>query len=117
MLEPKLFYRNLSNLDSNHLNCALFPGKNSPNIAKSNRIFPGKGRGDKSLILSYLDSSMAEVYPHCCLFFSILAIFRGETGVKVGSKVPTLGSSLFHKNLNSSKNFQSFCLLECHYLR
>ena len=48
---------------------ALFPGKNIANIAKSNRIFPGKGRGDKDFILIYLDSSMAEVFPHYCLFF------------------------------------------------
>ena len=54
------------------LNCypAIFPGKNIPNIAKSNHIFPGKGRGDKEFILTYLDSSMAEVFLHYCLIFS-----------------------------------------------
>ena len=42
----------LSNFDSTPLTFdpALFPGKNIPNIAKSNRIFPGKGRGDKDFI-------------------------------------------------------------------
>ena len=36
----------LSNFDSNPSACdlALFPGKNNANIAKSNRIFPGKRR-------------------------------------------------------------------------
>ena len=36
----------LSNFDSNPLICdpTLFPGKNSPNIANSNCVFPGKGR-------------------------------------------------------------------------
>ena len=87
----------LSNFDSNPLTCdpALFPGTNSPIIAKSNSIFPGKGRGDKALILTYLDSPMAEVFPHYCLFFSILAIFRGRRGVKVGPKVVTLRSVPF----------------------
>ena len=76
MLEPNIFYRKLtrnrvddlplSNFYSNALTCdpALFPGRNSPNIAKSNRIFPGKRGGDKALILTYLDSPMADVFPH-----------------------------------------------------
>ena len=68
----------LSNFDSTPLTCdpALFPGKNIPNIAKSDRIFPGKGRRDKYFILAYLESSKGEVFWHCCLFLSILAIFR-----------------------------------------
>ena len=39
----------LSNFDSTPLNCdpALIPDKNIPIIAKSNRIFAGKGRGHK----------------------------------------------------------------------
>ena len=44
------------------MNPFVFPDKNSPNIA--NRIFPGKGGGDKALILINLDSSTAEVFPH-----------------------------------------------------
>ena len=61
----------LSNFDSTPFTCypALFPGKNISNIAKSNRIFPEKGRGDKDFILPYFDSSLAEVFPHHCLFF------------------------------------------------
>ena len=60
-----------------------------PNIAKSNRIFPGKGREDKDFILTCMDSSMAEVFPHCCLFFSILTIFRKKRELKVGPEVLT----------------------------
>ena len=106
-------YKILTNFDSNPLICdpTLFPGKNSPNIAKSNnRVFPGKGRGDRALILTYLDSPMAEVLPHYCLSFSISAIFRGKRMVKVGRKVQTLGPSLVHKNLNPSNFFQTMFL-------
>ena len=91
----------LSNFDCTTLTfgSALFPDKNILNIAKSNRIFPGKGRGDKDFILTYLDSSTAESFPHYRLFFSILAIFRRKRGVKTGLKVLTLGPSLFYKYL------------------
>ena len=101
----------LSNFDSNPSACdpALFPGKNNANIAKSN-IFPGKRRWDKHFILTYFDSSMAEFFPLCCLFFSILANFRRKRGVNVGPKVLTLGSSLFHKSSNPSNIFQTVFL-------
>ena len=97
----------LSNFDSFPLACdpVLFPGKNIPNIAKSNHIFPRKERQDKDFILTCLDSSMAKVFPHYCLFFSISAIFRRKRGVKVGPKVLILG--LFHKYSNPSKIFQT----------
>ena len=88
----------------------LFPDKNSPNIAKSNHVFPGKGKEDTALILTYLDSPMAEVFPYYSLFFSISAIFRGKRAIKVGPKVQTLGSSLFHENSNSSIFFQTMLL-------
>ena len=99
----------LSNFDSTPLTCdpTVFPGKIIPNIAKSNRIFPGKEGGDKYFILTYFDSSMVEVSLHYCLFFSILTIFRRKRGLKVGPKVLTLGPTLFHKYLNPSKNFQT----------
>ena len=102
----------LTSLDSNTLICdpTLFPGKNSPNIAKSNRVFPGKGKEDKALILTYLNSPMAEVFPHYSLSFSISAIFRGKRVIKVGPKVKTLGSSLFHENSNPSNFFQTMFL-------
>ena len=46
-------YKILSNFDSNPLifDSTLFPGKNSPNIAKSNHVFSGKRRGDRALTL------------------------------------------------------------------
>ena len=53
----------------------VFPGKNSANIADSNHIFPGKGRGDKAFTLTYL----AEVFLHYYLFIWISAI-SVETG-------------------------------------
>ena len=101
----------LSVFGSTSLTCDLtvFPDKIIPNTAKSNRILPGKGRGDKDLILTYLDSSMAEVFP-LCLFFSILIIFRRKRGVKVGPKVLISRPSLFHKYLNPSKKFQTVFL-------
>ena len=89
MLEPIFFYRKLtgiawmkqvlSNFNSRPLTCdpALFPGKNSLNIEKSNRIFPGKGRGHKAFILTYLDSPTVEVLMPC-LFFD-LGYLQGET--------------------------------------
>ena len=43
--------------------------KSSPNITKCNRVFPGKERGDRDLILKYLDGPMADVFPHYWLFF------------------------------------------------
>ena len=89
-----------------------FPGKKSPNIANSNSIFPGKRRGDRALILTYLHSPIAEVFPHCCLCFSILAIFREKQVIKVALKVKTLGQLLFYENSNPSSSFQCFCLLE-----
>ena len=47
----------LSNFDPTSLtfDLALFSGENIPNTAKSNHIFPGKGRGVKDFILIYLD--------------------------------------------------------------
>ena len=75
----------------------MFPVKNNPNIANSNRVFPGKGRGDTAFILTYLDSQIAEVFPHYCLSFSIVAIFRKKRVVKVGLKVQTLGPIFFMK--------------------
>ena len=68
----------MSNFDSDALTChlALFPTKNRPNSAKSNRIFPGKETGDRTLILTYLDSPMAEVFPSKYTFFR----FRPSSG-------------------------------------
>ena len=48
----------MSSYDSDPLTCdtTLFTAKYSPNSVKSNRIFPGKERGERALILTYLDS-------------------------------------------------------------
>ena len=86
----------------------LFPAKNSSNIAKINRIFPGKRRRDKALILTYLDSPMVEVFPHYWLSFSILAYLQGETECQSWTK--TLGLSLFYENSKASKTFQTMFL-------
>ena len=61
----------LPSFDSTPLACepTVFPAKIIPNIAKNNRIFPGKERGDKYFILTNLNSSMAEFFLHYCLFF------------------------------------------------
>ena len=98
----------LSNFDSNPLICdpTLFPGKNSPNIAESNCLLRGNGKGDSALILTHLNNLMAEGFFHHCLSFSISVIFRGKRVVKVGPKVQTLVPSLFHKNSNPSNFFQ-----------
>ena len=53
---------------------------------------------------------MAEVFPHYCLFFSILTIFRRKRGLKAGPKVLTSDPSVFHKYSNPSKNFQTVFL-------
>ena len=115
MLEPKFFYTKLtgiawmkqvlSNFDSRPLTCdpALFPGKNSLNIGKSNRNFPGKGRGDKAFILTYLDSPTVEVFL-LCLFFDLGYL----QGVKVRPKMPSFGLFLFNKNSNPSKKISNF---------
>ena len=59
-------YKILPNFNSNPLICdsTQFPGKYSPNIANNNRVFPGKGRGDRALILTYLDDPMADIFSH-----------------------------------------------------
>ena len=90
--------------------------KSSLNCTKSNRVFPGKGRGDVDLILTYLVSPMDDVFPHHWLFFSISAFFRGKWVVKVGPKEQTLGSSFFHWNLNPSSFSKQYCYLLGYYL-
>ena len=71
--------------DSNPLifDSTLFPGKNSPNIAKLIVLFSGKGRGDRALILTYLDSPMAEGFSTTTYIFW----FRPSSGGNVWSKL------------------------------
>ena len=86
----------LSNFDSNPLifDSTLFPDKNSPDIAKRGRVFSGKGRWDRALILTYFDNPMTD-----CLYFSILAIFRGNVWSKLNQKCK-LWVRLFFINLS-----------------
>ena len=76
-------------------------------------FFPGKVRGDRALILTCLNSPIANVFPHYCLYFFISTIFRGKRMVKVWPKVQTLGTSLFHEFFNFFSN-NVFSLLECY---
>ena len=103
----------MTNFDSNLLICdpTLFPGKNSPNVAKSNRAFPGKGKEDRALILIFLNSPLAKVFLDYSLSFSISVIFTGKRVIKVGPKVKTLGLSLFYGNSNPSNFFETVLLL------
>ena len=106
-------YKILSNFDSNALICGptLFPGKNSPNIAKCNRAFPGEGREDRTLILTYLDSPMARFFPTTAYLFRLRPSSR-ETVGQSWTKVPILGPSLFHENINLSIFFQTMLLFD-----
>ena len=74
---------------------ALFSTKNSPNSAKRD---VRDVRDVRALILTYMDSPTAEVFPHYYFFFFFNFPFKGKWGVKVGPKVQTLGPSLFYKN-------------------
>ena len=81
MLEPSAFTGTypgavlvkhaLSNFDSEPLilDPGRFRSKNSQNRAKRKSIFPGKAREDRILILRYLDSPMAKVFPKSYLIF------------------------------------------------
>lgn len=46
----------MSSFDSDSVTCdpTLFPVKNSRKKAKGNHLFPGKERGDRALLLTYL---------------------------------------------------------------
>ena len=56
--------KDMLNFGSDPLTCdaALFHTKNELNCAKSNPIFPGKGRRYRDLILIYLHSPMAKIF-------------------------------------------------------
>ena len=84
---------------------SLFSGKNSPNIAKSNHTFPEKGRR-WSFDFNIFDWSFSALL----LIYFDFSHLQGKQAIKVGSKVLTLGPSLFHKNSNRLKNFQTMFL-------
>ena len=98
----------MSHFDSDPPTCgrALFLAKNSPNSAKSNRIFPGKERGDRALILTYFDNPMADVFSHDYLFFSILVIFKGNRGSNLNQKCK-FWIRRFSTKLESFKKFSN----------
>ena len=96
----------MSDFDYDPLICnpALFPVKNSPKSANSNRIFPGIRRKDQVSILPCTD------IPKKILFFSILAIFRAKRGVTVGLKVKNFGCMLFLLFLDFSNSLSTVFL-------
>ena len=98
----------MSIFDSNPLICHpnLSPGKNSPNIANSSRVFLGKGRRDKALVLAYLGSPIAEVFPHYCLsFFYCLSYYLDLRALRKKNVSKLIKA---HLNVNSSRNKLEF---------
>ena len=99
-------YKILSNFVSNPLICdpTLFLGKNSPNIAKSNCVFPGKRIGDRVVILTYLKVQ-------CLKFLSTTACLSDfghvqlETSSQSWTKSTSVGSAFFPWKLESLKFF------------
>ena len=100
--------------DSNLLVCdpTLFFIKTSPNIAKSNRVFPGKARGDRALVLTYLDSAIAEVFHRYCLPFSISTIFEKNEQSKLNEKSKLWVRPFMKTRILQIFFKQCFCLLE-----
>ena len=87
----------------------FFLVKISQILQKLIAFFPERGEEIKTsfwhMWIAQFSCTMAEVFPHYGVFFSILAIFRRKRGVQVGPKVLTLGPSSLHKYLHPSKNF------------
>ena len=81
----------MSNFDLDHL--TWHPIKNSTNSAKSNRIFPGKGRAYKALILTYLDSPMTEVFTLNNIYFFRFRPSSGGNGSSNWTKSENFGSA------------------------
>ena len=100
----------MSNFDSSPLifDSTLFLDKNSPNIAKSNRVVPGKGGGNRALILTYLDSLMDEVFSPTAYIFR----FRPSSGGNFWSKLVRLFSLILQ-----FPSKQCFCLQEYYLYR
>ena len=101
-------YKILSSFDSNPLIChpTLSAGKNNPNIANSSRGFLGKGRRDKALVLAYLGSPIAELFPHYCLsFFYSLSYYLDLRALRKKNVSKLI---IAHLNVNSSRNKLEF---------
>ena len=59
-----------------------------------------KGEGGRALILTYLDSPMAEFFPHHWLYLFDFAHLQKEMGGQSWTKSANFGPSLFHQNSN-----------------
>ena len=106
--------KDMSKFDSDSLICrpALLSSKIVQIMHKVIVFSPKKRKGDRALILAYLDSPRSEVLPHHSSPFLIWAILRGKREVKVGPKVQNVGLPIFYENTNPSKCFkQRFCFL------
>ena len=91
----------MSNFYSTALSCdpACFPVKIGHREERGNKINPWFWYIWRAQQLKFFRTSS--------YFFSILTIFREKRAVKVGPKMLSFGPSLFHKNSDSSKNFQT----------
>ena len=70
---------------------ALFSGKKAQILQIVFVFFRERGE-EIALILTFLHSTIAEVFPYYCLSLTILAIFREKRVVKVGLKVKNVRS-------------------------
>ena len=108
-------YKILINFDPNPLICdpTLLPSKNSPNIAKSNCVFPGKRKENRALILTYLNSLTAKVFPLYSLFFRFGPSSGGNGWLKLDQKWKLWVRLFFMKTRIPQIFFkQCFCLLQ-----
>ena len=103
----------MSNFDSDPFTCdlALFPAKTIPNNTKSNCIFLGEEKGDRALILRYLDSRSAEDFL-CTIYFSrYWPSSWGNGESKLDQKCKLWSPSLFCERSNTS-NFSELPLMK-----
>ena len=109
MLEPKCLNKLTKFCQILTLTLYLWPSPFScqkySEYCNSNHVLPRKERRDRAFILTYLDSAIAEVFPHYFLSFFILAIFREKTGGQSWTKSANLGSVSFLWKLESFRGF------------
>ena len=65
-------------------------------------------RRDRALILTYLDSPMADVFPHCWLYFFDFSHLQWKMGRQSRTKRSNFGSVSFSGKLKSFKVFLLF---------
>ena len=102
-------YKIFSNFVSIPLYCdsTRFPTKNSSNIAKSNCVFPRKERGYRALILTYLDSPMANFFFPLLLIFFDFGHLQDETCGQSWTKKGKLWARFFFMKIESFKFFSN----------